>query len=263
MSEKRITEILEKSFDEELNGIDVNIQSQTSPFFQYFLLKELKTDILLTAPTIANEFTFSASSGHGFTGAINEMVTLYCGDKYHQSDVVSVNVNEITIALPFDQIFDIADTLVIRGSKNLALNGSVTPEKAYFRFYDSATIPVDISYIVITMVHSTVADDSLFGNITSLTNPIYFRKINGEPRNIGVFRNNQSFRNRGALVSYTDKAGGGSFATNVEFDLRKIYTKEIRLDPRIGDYVEFSNPSNLTGLTSLIISILGSFTRGE
>ena len=253
-----------KTVEKLQEGIDVFIQSQTEPFFQYFLLSEEKTDILLTSPVSEDDNIINVSATHGFTAVVDEFMVIMEGAKIAQFRVIDVVTNAIEIGGKSDLSFTVA-AKVIRGLKNLNKNGVSALKEAFFRFYSpGGTIPIDLSYVVINMTHPAAADDSTFGDLAALaTTPIYFRKINGSKRNLGTYISNQSFRNFGADVVYTAKAGSGAHSTAITFDLRKIFTKELRLDPRTLDYIVFGNPANLTALTSIHVSILGSLTTGE
>ncbi len=65
MSVARTTEILENSHDETNGGLDVNVQSQTSPLFKYFICQEQKTDITLTTQVEIDDTVVKVSAGHG------------------------------------------------------------------------------------------------------------------------------------------------------------------------------------------------------
>lgn len=244
--------------------LDVFVQDQTSPLFQYYLIEELKTDIVLTADISINDDVINVSSGHGFTAAPGETIIIREGDKLQHSTVKSVSVNAVTIVTPVSTKFTINGTKIIRGNRLLNTKGDVTEKKSYFKFYDdNATIPIDINKVVINMIHSSESDDSKFGGIAAITDYVYFRKINNIIQNLGYFNCNQCFANRGADVTYTDKAGGGLYGTRIVFDIKEIFGQVIRLDPKYDDQIEFNNPADLTDLDSMIISIIGSYTEGE
>lgn len=245
--------------------IDTNIQSQTLPLFQYFLMNEQKTDITLTAPISVDDEVINVSAGHGFTAAAGEYIVVRIGDLYTQMAVTGVATNAISIEMPVDTAFPVTAS-VIRGNILLNVNGSVTPVDFKYTFDKNggvdATIPIDLNTVVITMQHSSAADDSLFGGIAAITNGFYFRKINTDKINFGNYKNNEKFRDLGAIVEYTDKAGGGNFSTSIVFDLKKVFTQEARLDPRTADFVLGKVRDNIN-LLKFTVSLIGSFTSGE
>lgn len=244
---------------------DVNIQSQTLPLFQYFLMNEQKTNITLTTPISVDDEVINVSAGHGFTAVAGEYMVIRIGDLFTQVEVKSVASNAITVEMPIDTPFP--DTAsVIRGNILLNVNGSSIPVDFKYTCDKNggvpATIPIDLNTVVITMQHAGAADDSLFGDSAALSNGFYFRKINGDKINFGNYKNNQKFRDLGALVEYSDKAGGGNFSTSIVFNLKKVFTQEVRLDPRTADFVLGKVRDNIV-MVKFTVSLIGSFTSGE
>lgn len=267
MSEPRVTQILENSYDKQNGGIDVNIQSQTSPVFQYLLMNEIKTDITLTSQIEVDDVVVNVSAGHGFTAVDGEFMVCRNGDTFFQLRVKSVATNAITIEAPIDSVFPVIGTSVIRGNINMNIDGSTTPVDFKFGLNDPSTsIPIDISAVIVTMQHTAEGGDGLFGAIAPLSLGLFLRKVNGENRSLGNYTTNQEFRDVGADIAYTDKGAGANFATNITIDLEKVFKQVIRIDPVDDDviYARVRDDLTLTAkLTKLTISILGSFTRGE
>ena len=247
--------------------IDTNAQSQTSPVFQYFMMRELKTDIILTAPVAADDETVDVSPSHGFV--IGDHIVIQLGDAFEQIKVVNVVADRLTVEMPIANAFPIDGTRVIRGNINLNVDGSITPVDFLYRNYDTAnsTIPIDINLVIVTMQHgSNVPDDGHFGGLVELTNGLYFRKENLSRMNLGNYTTNQSFRDRGASVSYSAKAPAGTNGTVITFELNKIFEQVIRIDPRITEYLRGQIRDNLSaaaGMEKLTVSITGGFTNGE
>jgi hypothetical protein len=245
---------------------EVFIQDTTQPLFQFFLQREQKTDITLTSPISIDDETISVSTGHGFTGAADEIITIVEGEIFEQASVLSPVVgDDISIAIPSANAFT-TNAKIIRGNKNLNENGSVTPVEAVFRFYDQSNtfVPIDISKVAITMSHSTAGDDGKFGGLSVLTGGgFYFRRVNADRINLGNYINNQAFKDFGASVEYTAKGPGGLNATNILFDVKTIFGQVIRLNPQHNDQVCGVNRNDLGGLSSFYVSLVGSFTAGE
>jgi len=248
--------------------IDVNIQSQTLPYFQYFLMNELKTDITLTAPILVDDEVVNVSSGHGFVGQVaspGEAIVVRIGDLFFQMLTTTVSGDAISVEMPTDTAFP-ATASVIRGNILLNVNGSVTPVDFKYTFDKNGgvdpVVPIDLNEIVMTMQHAGAADDSKFGDSAALAKGFYFRKVNSDSINFGNYRNNQKFRDLGAIVEYGDKAGGGNFSTSITFVLKNTYTQEIRLDPRTADEVLGKVRDNIV-LVKFTVSLIGSFTSGE
>ena len=245
--------------------IDNNPQSQNNPIWQYFLMQEQKIDITLTASIAEGDNKIDVSAGHGFTGAAGEYIVVRNGDVFLQMEVKSVLGDEIMVGMPVDM--DFPDTSsVMRGNINMNVNGSGTPVDFEYTTDKNGgvnpTIPIDLATVKITMQHATAGDDSLFGNLAALTNGFYFRKLNGLAQNFGNYKANQKFKDFGAEATYTDKAGRGNFSTEIEFDVKKIFTQEIRLNPRTIDKILGKVRDNIA-LLKFTVSLLGSFTSGE
>ena len=79
----------------------VIIQSQTESLFQYYLINELKTDITLTSIVNVDDEIINVSAGHGFV--VGDYLVIRQGDIFEQTQVVDVNVNAITVSIPFSR----------------------------------------------------------------------------------------------------------------------------------------------------------------
>lgn len=247
------------------NNVDVTLQSSINPVWQYFLMQEQKTDITLTSAIAENDDVINVSAGHGFTAVAGEYIVVRCGDLFLQMEVKSVASDAITVFMPIDTDFP-DNCSVMRGNINMNVNGSITPVDFEFTSDKNGgvdpVIPIDMATVKITMQHATAGDDSLFGNLAALTNGFYFRKKDGSFMNFGNYKSNQKFKDLGAKVTYTDKAGGGNFSTEIEFDLKEIFTQEVRLDPRTVDKILGKVRDNIA-LLKFTVSFLGSLTIGE
>lgn len=249
---------------------DVNIQSQTSPLFQYFLMDEQKTDITLTSVVSIDDEVINVSAGHGFTAAAGEYLVIRNGDAFSQTKVISVNVNAITVEMPVASSYPLTSE-IIRGNILMNVNGSVTAVD--FKYSSnccgtqSPIIPIDISTVIITMQHGTnVPDDGKFGGISALTKGLYFRRQNGGRQNLGNYISNQDFKDVGAEVEYTQKAPAGTNGTNIFFDIENIFGQVIRMDPRDDDMILSKVRDDIrptAGMNKMTLSIIGSFTKGE
>lgn len=263
------SEILNNSNDLTIGGVDVNIQSQTSNLFQYYLTDEQKTDITLTSAVSPGDEVINVSSGHGFTGASGEVLVIRIADQFEQVGVVSVATDAITVDIPIAKTYTVDDTTVVRGNINMNVDGSST--QVLFEYTNDsslgASVPVDISKVAITIQHgSNVPDDGKFAGITALTKGLYFRKFNGVINNLGNYTKNSDFREVGGIITYSDKAPAGTNGTNIIFDIEGIFGQVIRLDPNVSDVlcaVVRDDLSASAGISGMTISLIGSFTRGE
>lgn len=240
---------------------NVVIKSDSNYPFLFYLQKDLKDDITLTSGASPGDAVVNISTGHGFTGADGEVITIWENNIFHQAQVTSSTVNTVTFNNPVGFYYT-TNAVVIRGNINLNVDGSVTPYVSHFRVHGTnAVIPMQITGAKISMIHSTEADDSLYGDIdtssTGVQNIMRFK--NGTEVSLGVYQNNQDYNEFGWSVTYKDKAGGGSFSTNCEVDLEDKYKTALRLDPKQNHYVESTITGDLTDLDRHRIIIYGKY----
>ena len=238
-------------------------QSQVNPLGRYFLMNELKDDIVLTSDTAIDDESVNVSAGHGFTGAEDEVICIFENNRFIQSRVVSVSTNQIFIESPLPYAFT-TEAKVIRGDIDLSKDGSSTAMDYKFALYNFS-IPVDVAYLTIHMSHAADGDNSKFGGITALDlDAGFFMQLrNGYVFNFGNYTNNGDFHKAGASVEKSDKAPAGTYATEIEFDTKKIYTMEVRVHVDEGAYVRGVVRADLSGLTTMYATIFFSYTSGE
>lgn len=240
--------------------VDNHAQDQTTSPFHYYLMREDKTDISLIDSVTIGGSTFIASSGHGFT-ASGEYVSIFGNGLYTQSEVVAVDADTITILSPFANLF-VPGATVIRGSIDMNVDADTTSQEFVFNYRDGI-IPIDVQCIHVVLQHGSAADDSKFGDLAALTNGVAFRKENLTVANFGVYRSNQDFKEFGAVVNYTDKAGGGNHSTTAVFKVKDIYGVVVRFDPRTQEAFIGTTRDDLSTLVRFRIALMGQFTEGE
>lgn len=244
---------------------DVNIQSQTMPKFQYFAMQEIKTDIALTADVPADSDLIPVSAGHGFNAAtVGEKISIFDGETFIQSDIKSVATNNIGIYTPTDRPLSKDTAIVVRGNSEVAVDAS-TPIDFLWK-PRGATVPIDISKVVITIfAGAQLPDSSKFGGAAALTNGIYFRHVDGERNNLGNYRLNRDFEDLGGKVDIGTKGPGGTNSVIITFDMEQIFGQVERFFPANNDMflAKGRDNMNITGLDSMTISLIGSYTSGE
>lgn len=244
--------------------IDAAIQDQHTPPFQYYLMREDKTDITLTSPVSKGDTVISVSSGHGFLSAQTppHYMVIMENNLYIQVEVKSVSSDDITIYSPTSNSFTTGAT-VLRGIIDMDLDGT-SPVDFVFNMRQG-TVPIDIQSAHITIWNASAAgDDGKFGDLTALANGLRFIKENSIDQSLGTYRNNSDFREYGAEISYNDKSGGtGNYGVEVHFDIESRYGVVIRIDPRIPDIFKGSVQDNISTLDRMRTSIMGQYTLGE
>lgn len=245
---------------------DVVIQDSVSPLFQYYLMDEQKTDILLTSDVAVGDEIINVSAGHGFTPVAGEQIALFENNRYTQLRVKSVAADAITVEEPSTVAFTVADAIVIRGNILMNVDGS-GPSVEFKVQLRNFTIPIDLGHVVITMQHgANVPDDGKFGGLPALTNGLFFKKENDSTFSFGNYIQNQDFRDRGAAIDYTPNAPAGTNSTSITFDIKKIFGQVIRLHPAMDDMIVGAVRDNINvaaGMAKMTTSIIGSYTEGE
>lgn len=261
-----LREIIKDVYDNENGGLDVNIQSQTSALFQYFLMNEIKTDITLTSDASVDDTTVDVSAGHGFvTDAVSagERIVIFDNNRFVQLIVTGVATNTLTLEEPLTFDIDSSTAKVIRGNISMNVDGSVTPVNFRLELRDF-TIPIDINKVIITMQSgSTVPDDGTFGGNVALTNGVYFRKENTSVFSFGNYKTNQDFVDNGGSVTYSEKAPAGTNGTRIVFDIEEAFGQVVRIDDRLDDIIAGTVRDDIDGLDKFTMSFMGSYTSGE
>ena len=244
--------------------MDVTINDSTNALFQYFLVQELKDNITLTAAAEKDDSIVNVSAGHGFTGigtTPGEMITIFENSRLIQSPVISVAADAITLEIPL--AFPLStNAIVVRGNKNLNVNGSGTPIDFIFKLRNWI-VPIDINKVVILSIHTTTSDYTKFMGLAELTNGMYFRKENSLNFNLGNYRNNKDFRLKGATVDFPTKVPSGTYATEIVFDLISIFGQVERFFGTVTEFFKAVVRDDLSTLTDMEISLIGSYTKGE
>jgi hypothetical protein len=242
--------------------IDVWIQDQTTPPFQYYLMREDKADIILTAIANEGDTIITVSSGHGFTAG-GEYVVVQEGDNYTQTKVISVDGNDIEIMSPIANPFTTAST-VIRGVIDMNINATSDNE---FICWMRSGVPIDIQNVQISIWNASAAgDEGTFGDLAALDHGLRFYKEDGINIPLGSYATNSDFREFGAEVGYTDRAGGGgTYGVHINFDIKNNYGVVVRLDPNDSDKFKgiVQKGDDLSSLDRLRVSLMGQKTLGE
>lgn len=180
---------------------------------------------------------------------------------FAQMEIVDVNVNTITVSMPFDApIFPTATMYV--SNADLAVDGSVTPVS--FEFEPITGQVFFVTRIMIYMRHDDETDDSQFGSIVGgLANGIYFRRTGTVEQNYDNFRTNGDFRKVAFDLTYSDKAGNPAQAGDWSTSSRLSFGGEdkhggyVVVNGNDGDGICAIVRDDLTDLTDFNIRIEG------
>lgn len=232
-------------------NVQVAIQDQFTQFFDFRLAKTLgsstiATDTSINSKSITVADASSATAGNYvaiFPSPFGYNTEIYVGK------ILSKALNVISLDTPINRVFQIGDVILYRDPELHLANGSITPQ-IYALFVPAGNIQLDLTRIMIVMECSTAPDDSLFGNLTALTNGIVLRHnstINGI-RNIWNAKTNGDLAEIAYDVLYTDKAGAGHFAVRclITLNAQRFHGVTVRMVP--GDAFEIVIQDDLTAL---------------
>ena len=176
--------------------LDVILQDSTAPLMIVYGSKFI-IQSTLTAPTTKNNYIINIASAASL--ATGQYLTIYdqASNRVFFANVLSVNLLAITIDTPLDFEFPIGSFVSV-GSKNMNVNGSVTPQIFGIRNPTGLGVPLefDVTRIMIRALTTGTADLSKFGDIIGgLLRGVVLRRVDGEYRNIFNVKTNGDLAN--------------------------------------------------------------------
>ncbi len=203
-------------------GLDVNIQDQSTPSIEHFMYQELADVVIIGTPTKGtNILTLQAAHGFGAPVAPNKDylnihyvdndLPGFVGTRFNQFAVVAVVGNNISITppLPYD-----LDPSKVETSKrvnvNMGIDGGTLASPIKFETRPPNGLMWDLTRFIGDMILDSGGDDGKFGNITALTNGIYFgfEGDNFTEYQLAIF-DNGGWRSSAYDVEFTTRSGGG------------------------------------------------------
>ena len=167
-------------------GIPVNIQDQTSTPIDFFFTKIEGVPTTVATATSVDDYTVSVTSSSNC--AVGDYVGIFNSDnstnnRAYFGTILSIAVNDITLDTPIDFEFQIGDTFACF-TRNLAVDGSVTPQIFSIQVGPSATQSIDITRIMVSILTDTGVSLNTFGDLPILTNGVVLRRKDGIIHNI-------------------------------------------------------------------------------
>lgn len=231
---------------------DVAIQDQETPAVNYFLTKPLET-LTLAAPTISGGADITLEAGHGTV--VGNVINIREGALICQAEVVTVVVNAITLNQQVFCAFTV-DATINRATKNLAVDGSVTPQE--FFIVPPPAVKWHIIGFGVHITDNLELDDTKFGGIAALTNGIAMRVyVNGQYFNLGNARTNGDLFLLLSQGQYSDKAGAGAFGGFWSGLIRERLGIVVNLDGANGDALQVLVQDDIDALLSVEIVAQG------
>lgn len=234
----------------------VTLQDQHTEAFVLYLYNTAATPSITTDTAVDDESIEVDDS----TGVVaGHAITIFDGGRIFQSIVTNVpDSTHIEFASPLDYPFTTAAT-VETGAYNLNVDGSTTPKE--FSISPPTGIELDVTDIRVTFKSPSTIDPFEFGGISALTNGLVIRNVNGITKNNAVIINNTGLYEHGFELEYDDRGGGGGFyALRCKKNFPEVHGVTLRMTDDAGDSLKVKVQDNLTGLTQMIIVVLGHFT---
>jgi hypothetical protein len=183
----------------------------------------------------------------GYVGVFNAIAA-----RFYAANVLAVNGTTITMDTPSDFDFSAGDRVQC-GTKEMSVDGSVTPQIFSIRADPSIDITIDITRIIIHMIGTSTMDDALFGDLDALARGVVLRRIDGITQNILNVKTNGEFGELAFDKVYDTKAPAGftGFSCRLTFAGQNKMGVAIRLGP--SDDLQLIVQDNLSGLVSFRI----------
>jgi hypothetical protein len=244
-------------------GLAVNVQDQDTPPVDLFFTNPIGVPTALTNAVAINDTSFDVDSVANIS--VGNYLGIFSGTsaegRFLFAEVLTVVSNTVTIDTPIDFAFSAGDP-VISTSREMNVNGAITAQTfSVTNGSTSSVITIDITRIMFSMTLGTAGDDGKFGNITSLTNGIVFRRTNGDIRNVFNVKNNGELRALCFDLTYPIRSGGGGdfgMGARYTFAGQDKHGVVLRLHP--GDSLDVIIQDDLTGLSSYRMVAPGHIT---
>lgn len=257
---RRTLSIIQGSSGHEANvgangGLDVNVQDQTTPAFDVFFTKELSRTVL-TANTAVNDYNVILPTGHGF--ATGDRITLFdtTNSKIFLAEVIIAGVNNVEVDTPIDYTFTVANTIVVRGSHELNVDGSAT--RQIFTVQPYLGVSVDVTRIILKIICENPPQFDLFGDLSQLLRGVVIRKANGNYVNYFNVKTNGELANLMYDVTFYDQSkpqGINGIVGRLTYGGQSKHGVTIRLTP--DERLELIVQDDLSGLVSFKVIASG------
>lgn len=180
------------------SGVPIPIEKtdQNTPWNDFYFVQANGDPTVLTAavPTAGNTRIISVASVANIS--VGDWIGLFSGasgeERYYWASVISISGLNLTMQTLIDYPFPAGST-VLSTSKNMAVNGSVTPQIFGIQAGGiSGDLAIDITRIMMACLTTSAVDLGRFGDISGgLAYGIYLRvKENGVYRNKMIARKN-------------------------------------------------------------------------
>lgn len=244
-------------------AVPVRERHQSAPTIILPSVNVIGSDTLALAGVLF-AYTVTVTSSAGMTTGDHFRIVDTTDDKFYFGEIVSIAGNVITLDTQLDFAYS-SGSEVTYSSKNLAVNGSVTPVSFVART-GTLSIPakVNITRVIFTCIATSAVSLPLFGNLAKLTRGVALRKVNtATTRNVFNVKNNEEFTNIAfdfTVFQATNPAQGvDGFVTRITFGGESKMGTVIQIDQT--ENMEILVQDDLTGLTRLTATFEGNIVQ--
>jgi hypothetical protein len=254
---------------------DVNVQDQTTVPFDFFFtqVKGIPTTVAVNVATITpTTLIYDVDVTDASACVVGDYVGIFNADDpldnrayFGAIQVISLGggvggTDRVTLDTPLDFSFQVGNTFACF-TRELDVDGSGTPEIFSVQVGSGATQSIDITRFMVSMYTSSAPNLGLFGNLTSLTNGLVLRRVNGRINNIWNVKNNGELANITFDFDIFTASGQGQDGAK----WRNTYAGQdkhgvaIRLEP--GDSLQLIIQDNLTALEQFRVIAEGHYVE--
>jgi hypothetical protein len=242
-------------------GLAVNIQDQTSPPLLVYA-NAVHDTTTLAAATAIDDYDVIVVSNVGLL--VGDYIGIFnvADARFYAGTILVIAGTTISLDTPLDFAYQIGDNFQA-GTKELNVDGSVTPVIFSLRTDPGINITADITRIILHMTYPSSGDDANFGDLAALTKGVVLRRVDGITQNMFNVKTNGEIGELAYDKSYDTKAPAGSYGltARLTFAGQSKLGVAIRLAP--DEDMQIIIQDNLTGLTSFRIMIEGHIVVGN
>lgn len=239
-------------------AVGVFVQDQTTDTLTVPFLNT-RAEAALSADTVIDSRTVDLAGGHGvLIGEIMELAETATG-RFMQSEVLSVNVNQITLDQPVTDVFTVAGSTVLLSTSDLNVNGLTTPQ--VFSVLPLPAQSGDMVRVIFEFRDNADMDFTTFGGMSPLANGCVLRI----KRQDGTFKNLFNFKDNGDIIeqcfdhSFLPNNGQGDrgFTARLTWGGASKHGVVIRLEGALGEELQVVIQDDLTALGRFHITAQG------
>jgi hypothetical protein len=246
----------------ESNGaIPVNIQDQHSRAFDVFFQQDVGSPTTLTTDVIEDAYSISVTTGHGLIQGDLFVLIDPIGQRGWTGIVITVaGDNTVNVDRPVSYAFPAISTIVQKRTKDLNVDGSVTPQT--FFVGGSLLAELDITRLLFQMTTDTTPAWDEFGDIVvgPTFRGVQCRVVNGDTADLWNIKTNGELAN--LMYDMTIYEGGvGLTVDGIAGRMTYAGQNKHGVTLRIGanEAVEIIIQDDLTSLDSFHIIACGHF----